>query len=487
MKRKNSIFLTEPIIKLYSRGITLFSAVLFVHFGMKTHHQIYSFGIKHLIYADGDFASAYCLKNELNFIEKIIMKRMENIKNFSDYFEAKAMNCFQRHLKLVKTLEKKYSSNNRSFTILELEQDYTNFTNLLNKAQAHIWFIFFNDAVIAPIFSKKFRPLLQKEKLPITDDEFFKVISTPLKKTGVINERIELLKLVINRARGKDIHELLVRHTNKWRWFPCYNPSDKPYTIDHYKKEIEQMSYKNAKEELSKIITKQKKDTQQYNKIVSLVKNKELKRLIKFINKISFYREFRNDVRREGMCRVSPLFKRIGSKVGLSVKEVCYLTPNEVVSTIKRRNVLDKAVIRQRMKGYIVVGDQKDFEIITGGRIKKFVKVLLPKSEATELRGIAANNGRVTGHAFVITNLDKLNKIRKGDILVASMTAPEYVVAMRKARAVVTDEGGLMSHAAIISRELGIPCVVGTKIATSIFHDRDLIEVDANKGTVKKL
>ena len=77
--------------------------------------------------------------------------------------------------------------------------------------------------------------------------------------------------------------------------------------------------------------------------------------------------------------------------------------------------------------------------------------------------------------------------MKDGEILVAPMTSPDYIVAMRKASAIVTDVGGLMSHAAIISRELGIPCIVGTKIATQVLKDGDLVEVDANKGIIKKL
>ena len=67
------------------------------------------------------------------------------------------------------------------------------------------------------------------------------------------------------------------------------------------------------------------------------------------------------------------------------------------------------------------------------------------------------------------------------------MTSPEYVFAMRKAAGILTDAGGLTSHAAIVSRELGIPCLVGTKRATKIFKNGDLLEMNLNNGTVRKL
>ncbi|MBU1031264.1 MAG: hypothetical protein KKB65_08575, partial [Nanoarchaeota archaeon] len=74
-----------------------------------------------------------------------------------------------------------------------------------------------------------------------------------------------------------------------------------------------------------------------------------------------------------------------------------------------------------------------------------------------------------------------------GEIIFTGMSTPDFVPLIKKAAAIVTDEGGVLCHAAIISRELKKPCIVGTKIATQVFKDGDLVEVDANKGVVKKL
>ncbi|MFA6099944.1 MAG: PEP-utilizing enzyme [Patescibacteria group bacterium] len=73
----------------------------------------------------------------------------------------------------------------------------------------------------------------------------------------------------------------------------------------------------------------------------------------------------------------------------------------------------------------------------------------------------------------------------QGDVLVASMTRPEMLPAMKKASAIVTDEGGVTCHAAIVSRELNIPCVIGTKIATTMIKDGDRVEVNATQGIVR--
>jgi pyruvate,water dikinase len=94
----------------------------------------------------------------------------------------------------------------------------------------------------------------------------------------------------------------------------------------------------------------------------------------------------------------------------------------------------------------------------------------------------------VQGTVRIIRNpFEDVQNMQQGDVLVAGMTSPEFIIAMKKAVAIVTDHGGITSHAAIVSRELGIPCVVGTKLATQIFKDGDRVEVDAMKGIVKKL
>ena len=77
--------------------------------------------------------------------------------------------------------------------------------------------------------------------------------------------------------------------------------------------------------------------------------------------------------------------------------------------------------------------------------------------------------------------------MKKGDILVSIATDPDIVFAMKKAAAIVTEQGGVTSHAAIVSRELNIPCVIGTKIATKVFKDGDRVEVDATKGIIKRI
>ncbi len=100
------------------------------------------------------------------------------------------------------------------------------------------------------------------------------------------------------------------------------------------------------------------------------------------------------------------------------------------------------------------------------------------------VRGLGATTGAATGRVKIVKSPKEIDKIEQGDVLVSVMTSPDFVPAMRKAAAIVTDEGGITSHAAIVSRELGIPCVVGTEKATKKLKEGMVVTVDADHGIV---
>ena len=100
---------------------------------------------------------------------------------------------------------------------------------------------------------------------------------------------------------------------------------------------------------------------------------------------------------------------------------------------------------------------------------------------------MASAGGIIRGKVQTIMNLAEVTGFQAGNILVTGMTVPDFVSAMKQAKAIVTDEGGITCHAAIVSREMKIPCVIGTRIATKVLKDGDLIEVDTNKGVIKKI
>ena len=108
-------------------------------------------------------------------------------------------------------------------------------------------------------------------------------------------------------------------------------------------------------------------------------------------------------------------------------------------------------------------------------------------SKNNEVYGEIAFAGKVSGTVRIIFGRKDVSKVKKGDILVASMTTPDLIEAMDRAAAFVTDEGGITCHAAIVAREFKKPCIIGTRVATQTFKDGDKVLVDANAGVIKIL
>lgn len=107
----------------------------------------------------------------------------------------------------------------------------------------------------------------------------------------------------------------------------------------------------------------------------------------------------------------------------------------------------------------------------------------MPKGKII-LKGTPASAGVIEGKAKLILDPSECKKMKKGDILVTEMTDPLYMPAIKKAKAIVADIGGLLCHAAIVSRELKIPCIVNTRKATKILKDNQKIIVDASNGEI---
>jgi phosphoenolpyruvate synthase/pyruvate phosphate dikinase len=151
--------------------------------------------------------------------------------------------------------------------------------------------------------------------------------------------------------------------------------------------------------------------------------------------------------------------------------------------------VPSQKILNSRHQGFIFVpGLVKEAKtLIEFQQTNKNYSFVFPKfsSDAQIIKGRVAFKGKVRGIVKIIFTKAKIKDFKRGYILVSPMTTPDYLPAMKKAAAFITDEGGITCHAAIIARELKKPCVIGTKIATKILKNGDLVEVDAEQGIVK--
>lgn len=153
---------------------------------------------------------------------------------------------------------------------------------------------------------------------------------------------------------------------------------------------------------------------------------------------------------------------------------------------------LNRDVLKERSQACVLVFSKNGLatytSLIAQDLYNQFrINVLKIPENITEIEGVIASKGIVKGRVSVVINTSQFHKVKKGDILVSFMTRPEYLPIMGLASAFVTDEGGLTSHAAIVAREMNKPCIIGTKIATKVLKDGDVVEVDANAGVIRIL
>lgn len=168
-----------------------------------------------------------------------------------------------------------------------------------------------------------------------------------------------------------------------------------------------------------------------------------------------------------------------------------YLYSDELASLFDGKKAPENS-IEQRKHSYAIARQGDRLVRIQGDEALVLFKRFTRLDDVKVLHGTVANSGFAKGRAVIapmLTDPDRINQVaarmRPGDVLVAQSTTPELMQLCTHAAAIVTDQGGSLSHAAIVSRELDIPCIVGTSIATRIFRDGDMLEVNAHTGTVR--
>jgi len=184
------------------------------------------------------------------------------------------------------------------------------------------------------------------------------------------------------------------------------------------------------------------------------------------------------------------LLLEISKRLNIEFSEVIYMTPEEIIRALNNISDVPKKEISQRLKeyGYYIKGNE--IKTITGDVYLKFKEKYFSNYinlSEDELKGAIAYKGKIIGIVKILKSTSDLGKVNYNDVLVTPMTIPSFIPAMEKASAFVTDEGGILCHAAIVSREMKKPCIIGTKIATKVLKDEDLVEVDAYNGIVKIL
>lgn len=351
--------------------------------------------------------------------------------------------------------------------------------------------------------------------------EITHVLSTPEELSFIEKEKLDLLKLTreifgnskVKRVIAKkslkgakkfpDFFKKLERHTQNYFWiqnsFRGAVYLDSKYFLNSIAELIKTKALKEIKEEIKELTNKQKIAV---STRLKLYKNYKLSQKTKFFFELVRYFTLLQDKRKENIQRlvfcIDQMFNEIKRKSKISKSEIDNYSITEVRELLEKGKRVSKRKLNERKKTVF-------FSYLKNGQIKTdylfgkkadlvldfFKKKREEISSRKEIKGFVASIGGdrnmlIKGRVRIVFDPIK-DTFKKGEILVTGMTRPEFVPLMKNAKAIVTNEGGITTHAAIISRELKMPCIIGTKIATDVLHNGDYIQLDLKEGVIKIL
>ena len=235
--------------------------------------------------------------------------------------------------------------------------------------------------------------------------------------------------------------------------------------------------------EFDQTIKKNKGKSDVYRKTLS----DQLKELYDFSKKSIEIRDTRKPFIFKRITITANIMYELLSRLGVPKEDNIYLYYQDLEDgSIKKDNY--QKILNKRKKGFMVFyfADGMKTEYVDYNQAKEKMFAAIGRDQETqEVKGMVASKGKVQGRVRVILEIKEVSSFEEGESLVTSMTRPEFVPVIKKSAAIVTDEGGISCHAAIVSRELNKPCIIGTKNATRVLKDGMEVEVDAEKGVVK--
>ncbi len=412
-------------------------------------------GNLHIKHVDGDI---YFCKQCLDNLYKHIKQKINNDPFFPDKIKQKIDFTVK---KLQNTVEKLRQISPKTLSNTEL---ITNFFKAYQVIAELTAFMSFKGTVqISQILEKKFRTLLSKKTQDKDQqDNLFLQFSMPIQDSLMFQEQNSIIRI----AQSSNQEQLLKQHAEKFSWMGCVMFTGLPYTIEHYKKQLKKV--------------KPLKKTKQTIPNLNFTEKEEL--LLKQFREWIHLRTYIKDMTSIGMRPTLKFLKEIAKRLNTEYNNLLHLS-NEELKQIFTNNQIKESKKRQKSWGFTYINQKPTYYNHENIHLIKESEQTLPSG----IKGFPACKGQVTGKAIIVKTMQDIENIQDGHILITHMTTTNFVPYLSKVSAIITDEGGITCHAAIISRELNIPCIIGTRLATKAFKDNDLLEVNANIGTIKKL
>ncbi len=461
------------------------ASLLFQWFVFEGHKEKYylrslglSFGLKHQKIVNNEISIDF---NEFAQLENILTSRIRKDKNYLEKFISA---CNKYSSKLIKISEDIKGDNDLMSVdnkkLLEIYRSYQDAVLALMP--------FLNTILVIDEILKKELVKYLETDLKIKDKNEQELLLSkliiPMKKSYFVEETETLFNLAFKFQQNLNIEKEIKEYIDKFAWSSSVAYLGKFQTREDVIKKLQNLINENLKDKLKINRLTKKEITNNYVKALKIIgKSKKLLSLVKISQELLYLQTYRLDIFSLSYFKAYSLFKEIAKRFNYQVEELVYLTGKEIIELFEDQRV-EKNEIQKRQKNYALILNNNHFSIFSGDSMQETSQQAV---YGLEVKGTIANRGRAKGVAKLVFDIKDISKINKGDIIVSPMTRPELVPAIIKSSGIITDFGGILCHAAIVSREFGVPCIVGTKNATKIFKDGDTVELNAYDGVARKI
>lgn len=383
----------------------------------------------------------------------------------------------------------KQKTNAEAWTAYEQYCDYYKTLGLLGEPFA----ISVKDALTTQL-ENYFKQQLEKKGLNKKFAEYFSTMVSPTVPSFATREEQELVQIAANaQLKGKKtVEKELEKHTQNYFWLP-YDYEGTIWEKTYFETVIEELMAKsgNLKEQAEKLQKRFAELEKKQNQIIQASEMDEKHRqLFKALQDCSEAMDYKKELFTQSHWYKNNLMKNIATRLEIPFYHTYFIQREEMKPALMEGK-LDRQTIEQRTQYCVSIVQNGSSRIELGENAKAWEQKIqaeqTEKTDSKEIHGQCASPGSAIGKARVLESPKQIGEMQEGEILVAQATTPDFVPAMKKAKAIITNEGGLTSHAAIVSRELGVPCIVGTQNATKRIKTGDLIDVHAASGIVKKI
>ncbi|MDD5731765.1 MAG: PEP-utilizing enzyme [Patescibacteria group bacterium] len=463
---------------------------------------------------DVNLTGGYFHKNQIReLIEKIINKILDNPEKV-EKIDRETYDINTQYFDFAKEILKKDLT---KLSNKELGELYSELSEWQEKAHQHAltttWFVDSDGEDLSKLLIKKTKEFCEKSGTYINFAKAFSVLTTSDKESLGAKEEIESLKILkeiienenakkmfvsledynkIPDGLDKKIAKKIQDHFEEWRWmrFTYMGPA---YDIDFFLQiwaglirqgiDVD----KEIKEREERLAGVRKERTDLFEK---LKVDKEFQRIYDIAADITNLKGYRKDCSFFGFYVLDSILREAAKRLYLSLGQIHLLAFWELEKILIHGEEVDINEINRRKKIVILVSEGDKYYILSGHQAQKFydsknIEEIKIDKNVKELSGTCACSGEAKGTVKIVNKPEEMGKMNQGDVMVSHTTFPSLVPAMKKASAIITEDGGITCHAAIVARELGTPCITGIKTATKVLEDGDMVEVDADNGIVK--